>query len=306
MKSLCWIRQLPESDAYIMEEVTAINEALEDQNSKIGRGFWKPFQAASTNPAVIWRLFIGSTLFFWQNGSGINAINYYSPTVFKSMGITGSLNQIMSGIFGVFKSVGTIAWLWFLIDHVGRRPLLICGGVGGSVCLWIIGAYIKIKNPSQNETSGLDSGGIMAICFFYLYTLFYSPSWNGTPWVLNSEMFDPHIRSLAQAIAAASLWFWTFIVSRFTPQMFATMGYGVFFFFASLMIASAFFVFFLIPETKSVPLEAMDSLFRTKPVWRAHGRIMQQLQEANERNPVSIPELDERDEKPREEFIERL
>ncbi|KAF9888866.1 hypothetical protein FE257_008235 [Aspergillus nanangensis] len=306
MQSLCWIRQLPESDVYIMEEVAAINGALEDQNAKIGMGFWKPFQAAGTNPAVMWRLFIGSSLFFWQNGTGVNAINYYNHTVFKSMGITGSLNQIMSGIFGVIKSTGTIAWLWFLIDHVGRRPLLIWGGVGGSVCLWIIGAYVKIKNPAENETSELDGAGIMAIFFFYLYTLFYSPSWNGTPWVLNSEMFDANIRSLAQALAAASLWLWTFIVSRFTPQMFATMGYGVYFFFASLMIASSIFVFFLIPETKSVPLEAMDSLFKTKPVWRAHGRIMQELQEANERPRVDLQELNECDDKPREEFVERV
>lgn len=46
--------------------------------------------------------------------------------------------------------------------------------------------------------------------------------------------------------------------------MFLTMGYGVYFFFASLMILSIPFVYFLIPETKSVPLEAMDRLFEIK------------------------------------------
>jgi hypothetical protein len=38
------------------------------------------------------------------------------------------------------------------------------------------------------------SGGIAAIFFFYLWTVFYTPSWNGTPWVLNSEMFDQNVR----------------------------------------------------------------------------------------------------------------
>lgn len=83
IKNLCWIRQLPEDDIYMIEEIGAIDSALEEQRATIGVGFWKPFQAAGTNKRVMYRLFLGSMLFFWQNGSGINAINYYSPTVFK-------------------------------------------------------------------------------------------------------------------------------------------------------------------------------------------------------------------------------
>lgn len=83
IKNLCWIRQLPENDIYMIEEIGAIDSALEEQRATIGVGFWKPFQAAGTNKRVMYRLFLGSMLFFWQNGSGINAINYYSPTVFK-------------------------------------------------------------------------------------------------------------------------------------------------------------------------------------------------------------------------------
>lgn len=88
IKNLCWIRQLPEDDIYMIEEIGAIDQALEEQRRSIGIGFWKPFKAAGTNKKVMWRLFLGSALFFWQNGSGINAINYYSPTVFKSVSRT--------------------------------------------------------------------------------------------------------------------------------------------------------------------------------------------------------------------------
>jgi len=96
-------------------------------------------------------------------------------------------------------------------------------------------------------------------------------------------MFDPKMRSLAQACAASSNWLWNFLISRFTPQMFASMGYGVYFFFASLMILSIFFVFFLLPETKGVPLESMDQLFEERPTWRAHGAVMSRLHEEEER-----------------------
>jgi hypothetical protein len=64
--------------------------------------------------------------------------------------------------------------------------------------------------------------------------------------------------------------------------MFLTMGYGVYFFFASLMILSIPFVYFLIPETKSVPLEYMDRLFEIKPVPKAHGVLMRELREQEE------------------------
>lgn len=83
MDNLCWIRQLSPTDIYITEEVAAIDQALEAQKAVGGTGLWKPFQALGQRPNIMWRLFLGCMLFFWQNGSGINAINYYSPTIFS-------------------------------------------------------------------------------------------------------------------------------------------------------------------------------------------------------------------------------
>lgn len=168
--------------------------------------------------------------------------------------------------------------------------------------MWIIGGYISTKDTSAAAqaaaaSQGLSSGGIAAIFFFYLWTAFYTPSWNGTPWVINSEMFDLNTRGLGQASASANNWFWVsflhiyppypskvltpsiqnFIISRFTPQMFNNMGpsgCGVFFFFASMMILSIFFVWFLVPETKSIPLESMDRLFEISPPRKANKIIL--------------------------------
>lgn len=64
--------------------------------------------------------------------------------------------------------------------------------------------------------------------------------------------------------------------------MFLKMGYGVYFFFASLMIMSATFVFFFIPETKGLPLDTMNRLFEIKPVWKAHGQLSRELREQEE------------------------
>jgi len=276
----------------MQEEILAIDSALEHQRATVGLGFWQPFKAVATNKKVLWRFFLGGSLFFWQNTSGINAINYYSPTVFKSIGVNGTNTSLLTtGIFGVIKTVVTLFWLFFLIDKLGRRNLLMYGAAGGSLCMWYIGAYIAIAQPAKHPSKNLSSGGISAMFFFYLWTAFYTPSWNGTPWVYNSEMFDQNVRTLAQAFAAANNWFWNFIVARFTPQMFSTMGFGVYFFFASLMLFSIIFVWFLMPETKGIPLESMDRLFdRTLPARKAHKIVLKELHREDEefrRNSVA-------------------
>ena len=211
--------------------------------------------------------------------------------MFKSIGIEGTNASLFTtGLYGVVKTCITIIWLFFLIDRLGRRKLLLIGAVSGSLCMWYVGGYIAIANPAAKvatttgtESTKLTSGGISAVFFFYLWVACYTPTWNGTPWVLNSEMFDQSVRTLAQAFAAANNWFWNFIVARFTPQMFDTMYYGVYFFFASLMLCAAVFVWFLIPETKSIPLEKMDRLFsKDFPVRKAHAIVFAEAREQDQ------------------------
>lgn len=111
MANLCWIRNLSPSDIYIVEEVSYIDEDLDRYRRDVGAGFFKPF-AALKQPKVQWRFFLGSMLFLWQNGSGINAINYYSPTVFKGLGVTGTNTSFLTtGVFGCVKTVFTFIWL---------------------------------------------------------------------------------------------------------------------------------------------------------------------------------------------------
>ncbi|KAF5007841.1 hypothetical protein FDECE_5867 [Fusarium decemcellulare] len=308
IENLCWMRNLDRDNIYIVEEINFIDSDIERYHNDVGAGFWKPF-AALKERKVQWRFLLGGLLFVFQNGSGINAINYYSPTVFKSIGITGTNTSFLTtGIFGVVKTVLTFVWLMVLIDHMGRRILLMIGAAGGAFCMYFIGAYIKIANTEAKLASGedvsLSSGGIAAVFFFYLYTAFYTPSWNGTPWVLNSEMFDQNTRSLGQANAAANNWFWNFIIARFTEQMFNAWGYGVYLFFASLMVISVFFVFFCVPETKSIPLEAMDKLFEAKPIWRANAIVLSELQAEDEEFRHNIEGVDLHEEKGSTEQVE--
>jgi hypothetical protein len=91
-------------------------------------------------------------------------------------------------------------------------------------------------------------------------------------------MFPQNVCTLRQAFVAGSNWFWNFIVARFTPQIFATMAYGLYWFLAALILCSSDFVWFLLPETKGMPLEAMDRPFSPAIAPRkAHATVMSEL-----------------------------
>lgn len=107
---------------------------------------------------------------------------------------------------------------------------------------------------------------------------------------IQQEFFEPSFRSLAQAFTTASNWLFNFLVSRFTEQMFEAMGYGVYFFFASLSFLAFFFAFFLIPETSGIPLEKIDRLFMIKPVWNANKKLKEELQTEEEQFRFDVKE----------------
>ncbi|OIW32718.1 general substrate transporter [Coniochaeta ligniaria NRRL 30616] len=277
VKTLCWLRNLSPNDLYIVEEIGSIDMDMERYRNEVGIGIWKPFNALK-HRSIQWRFLLGFLLFMWQNSAGINAINYYSPTVLQSMGVRGTSTTLLAtGVFGVVKTIMTFVSLVFLVDKFGRRNLMMIGSCGASICMWIIGSYIKIAQPAKHPSDELTPGGTAAIFFFFLWTVPYHMAWAGNPWVIGSEMFDLDTRSLGQASSASSNWFWNFMITRFTGQMFLAVDYGVYYLFASMMLLAVVFVFFLVPETSHVPLEAMDRLFAIRPVREANKTIMEEL-----------------------------
>ncbi|KAJ7233106.1 general substrate transporter [Mycena rebaudengoi] len=281
LTNLAKLRNLPEDATYVLEEFAEIEAAIAHERGLAGAGFWGPMQTVIRSRPLLYRIALGSSLFMWQNATGINAINYYSPTIFTSIGITGqSTSLLTTGVYGIIKLVGALLWLLWLVDTYGRRSMLLIGSAGGAISMYYIGAYIAVAKPAQHPSTTIGPGGQSAIAFFYIWTIFYSPTWNGTPWVVGAEMFPQHVRTFTQACQAASNWFWGFIITRFTPQMFTSMGYGVYIFFASLMVVSIPFVYFILPETKQIPLERMEELFAPGlPARHAHATVMARMHE---------------------------
>lgn len=151
--------------------------------------------------------------------------------------------------------------------------------------MFVIGALITARvNSGTPTSSSLSSEGIATVFMVYFWTAIYINSWNGTPWVVNAEMFSQRTRSIGQLFASMANWLWTFVIARITPNMINGMGesgYGMYFLFGSVTVCAFVFVWFLIPETKSVPLDQMDRLFEISPVRKAHRVVMSEVQNEN-------------------------
>jgi MFS family permease len=98
--------------------------------------------------------------------------NYYSPTVFKSIGLTGTNTSLLTtGVFGVIKTVFALLWCFFIVDRYGRRGVLFVGSVGGAIAMYIIGSYLAVARPDLHPSTTLPSGGVAAMAFFYIWTI---------------------------------------------------------------------------------------------------------------------------------------
>lgn len=147
------------------------------------------------------RVGLGVGMMVFQNLSGINAINYYSPTIFGSLGVTGTDTALFAtGIYAVVKFVTTIIFLVFLVDRIGRRPALLIGSIGSALPMWYIGAYIFRAKPSSTD-GGRSAAGWVAIAAIYVFVVFYCASWNGISWIIPSEIFTVRTRTLAVTIS---------------------------------------------------------------------------------------------------------
>jgi MFS family permease len=105
------------------------------------------------------------------------AINYYSPTLFGSLGISDV--ALYTGIYGLVKAVASIIFYGALIDVWGRRNPTIISSIACSICLWIVGAYVKIGNPAAVIEAGEElspstaAGGRAATAMIMIYSVLY-------------------------------------------------------------------------------------------------------------------------------------
>lgn len=204
-------------------------------------------------------IFVGVMLSVFQQAVGINAVLYYAPRIFDSMGMGNPMVQTV--IMGIVNIAFTLVAV-FTVEKLGRKPLLIWGSLGMAVGA----AGVAISNITVMSP-------IVPVISIMVYSASFMFSWDPICWVLISEIFPNTIRSAAVAIAVAFQWIFNFIVSStFVPLYNMSMGdmgdkFGHFFVYAlygAICIIAAVFVYKLVPETKGKSLEDMTALWRKR------------------------------------------
>ena len=194
-------------------------------------------------------VFIGCMLSVFQQIIGINAVLYFAPRIFESMGVSN--NMLFTVIMGVINITFTLVAV-FSVEKLGRKPLLITGSLGMA-----IGALgVAMSNV-------VDLGILPVICIM-VYSASFMFSWGPICWVYISEIFPNTIRSQATAIAVAFQWIFNFIVSSTFVPMYTRSPFFAYALYGVVCIAAAIFVWKIVPETKGKTLEDMTALWKNR------------------------------------------
>lgn len=193
-----------------------------------------------------------ATMFaFFAQMSGINVIMYYAPMIFEKAGASTSSAMLQAIAVGVTNLIFTILAM-FLIDKLGRRPLLMIGAVGMFISL----AGAALHYYDGNLVS--DTAMVVSVLGF---VAFFAFSQGAVIWVFLSEIFPNRIRSKGQALGSFVDWIVNAVIGLLFPLALTNFGGGdVFMFFAVLMIPFFFFVLKVMPETKGKSLEELEKL----------------------------------------------
>ena len=236
-----------ESD--IGPEIADMQKSLGEQS---GGGMAGLFQ-----PLLRMPLIVGIGLAIFQQITGINTVIYYAPTIFKFAGIEAAGPAILAG-----AGLAMVMWCFhvlaiFLLDRVGRRPLLLTGVAGQIVGLAILGAAFQFQQFASFK-SYIAIGGLViyVACFaFGLGPIF---------WLLISEIYPLKVRGAAMSAVTVVNWAMNLAVAVTFLTLVGVLGHaGTFWLYGVIAIGAWVFFYLLVPETKGKSLEQIEAHWRT-------------------------------------------
>ncbi|CAO2820979.1 unnamed protein product [Amaranthus hypochondriacus] len=249
------LRGTTEVDKEFEDLINASNKiAMTDNNS------FKQILKRKHRPQLVMSIAIP----FFQQVTGINVIAFYAPLLFRTLGLGESASLLSSVMTGVVGTTSTFISM-LIVDRFGRRVLFIFGGVQMLICQISVGIIIATQLGDEGGISkGYSYVVLLLIC---VYVAGFGWSWGPLGWLVPSEIFQLEIRSAGQSINVGVNFVFTFIVAQTFLAMLCNFKAGIFFFFGGWVLVMTVFVYFFLPETKNIPLEKMDQIWRDHWFW---------------------------------------
>nr|GEY79527.1 hexose carrier protein HEX6 [Tanacetum cinerariifolium] len=204
---------------------------------------------------------------FFQQVTGINVIAFYAPILFRTIGYGESASLMSAVVTGVVGLSMTFLSL-LIVDKLGRRTIFTIGGVQMFVSQMLIGSIMAAKLGDHGELSR--GYGFFVLILICIYVAGFGLSWGPLGWLIPSEIFPLEIRSAGQGITVAAGFLFTFIVAQTFLAMLCHLKSGTFFFFGGWVAVMTVFVYLFLPETKNVPIETMDQIWKQHWFWKRY------------------------------------
>lgn len=203
-------------------------------------------------PGLRIAMVVGMFLALFSQITGINAIIYYAPEIFKSVGFGTDSAMFQTVIIGVVNTIFTFVAIAY-IDKYGRRTLLLWGITGMIICLGGVGLIFYFEL----------SAGPWLLMFILGFIASFAMSLGPIPWVLISEIFPTKIRGIAMSISVLMVWIGVVLITQLTPMLLDSVGgaftFWIFMFNAIILII---FTYKMIPETKGKTLEEIGKMWK--------------------------------------------
>ncbi|KAJ7513713.1 hypothetical protein O6H91_23G011800 [Diphasiastrum complanatum] len=202
---------------------------------------------------------------FFQQLTGINAIMFYAPVLFKTIGFGGDASLYSAVITGAVNALAIFVSI-FAVDRLGRRILFLQAGVQMFISQMVIGIILGEKFGGSKQMS--KDFGVFVVIVICIYVAGFAWSWGPLGWLVPSEIFPLETRSAGQSITVSVNLFFTFVIAQSFLAMLCHFKYGIFLFFAGWVVVMSIFVYLFLPETKSVPIEEMINVWRKHWFWK--------------------------------------
>ncbi|KAF9698914.1 hypothetical protein EKO04_003340 [Ascochyta lentis] len=252
-------------DPWVQEEFHQIEQAIEHEHSVAAKGYKDLF----TDRSSFRRLFLVCAIQASVQMTGVSAIQYYTPQIYKGLDIGTGDALKYQGISNVLSVVAQACTVLF-IDRIGRRWPLIIGNVVNGIC-WII-VTAAIANFPNASPSLQHSLGWVFITINWLYQISFSFTCGPLSWIIPAEVFDTKTRSKGVSIGVMVSFAFNTLIGQITPIAMESVGWRYFLTFIICNFTNAVFFWATLPETAKRPLEEMNALFSGNKWFVGFGR----------------------------------